>query len=248
MLVSFGTCIALGLSFSYWTVYGFSFVEPDGMAWRVPVGLSLFLVIPPLIIIAFLPESPRWLMLQAREAEASRVLSAMHELPVDHEDVRREILHIKNAVIYMTSQPLSGLWRNGEYRIVHRTLLAIWLQVMQQFTGINLFFQYLAVMFAGQLQYSPQTSRLLAACCSTEFFFASLIAVVGIDRFWGRRSLTMFGASGMGCSMIALAVLNWAGLEQGTRGAFHAMTVFLFLFTTCECTPPHTHPARSTPN
>lgn len=231
-MVSFGACLTMGLAIAYWLVYGFAFAQPSSTSWRAPIGFSLFFIVPPLVLMFFMPESPRYLMLQAREQEAISTLSALNELPEDSEDVRRELLQIKNAVVYMASQPASLMFTNGEYRYLHRTLLAIILQIMQQFTGVNLFMQYLGSMFTNQLNFEPRLSMLLAACCSTEFFLASLVAVIGIDRFWGRRTLTMFGATGMCLSMVALAALNWAGLARNLPSAFNAMAAFLFLYNT----------------
>lgn len=101
------------------------------------------------------------------------------------------------------------------------------LQLMQQFTGINLFVQFLGSMFAVQLVYPVQMALLLAAVCGTWFFITSVLSVIGIDRFFGRRTLTMFGATGMCICMIVLAILH----SIGTTGANRAMTAFLFLYT-----------------
>ncbi len=234
LLVSFGSCITLGSAISYWIVYALSFTQPSSAAWRVPIILAAMFTIPALLIIVFMPESPRWLLLKGREQEAMSVLSALNELPVDHEDTRREILQIKYAVKHMASSQPSQVFSNGEYRHLHRTLLAVGLQVMQQFTGINIFVQYLAAMFVVQLQYEHKLSILLAACCSTEFFLASVGVVFVIDRFWGRRDLTCFGSSGMCFCMVMLAIFSYIGLEHSEPWAFKAMTAFLFLYCTCK--------------
>lgn len=86
----------------------------------------------------------------------------------------------------------------------------------------------MALMFAQQYAYTGWVARLIAACAGTEFFLASFVAVIGIDRFWGRRSLMMFGASGMCASMAILAGMAY----KDTRPSQIAATVFIFVFVT----------------
>ena len=86
--------------------------------------------------------------------------------------------------------------------------------------------QYLGSMFANQLKFPVERSLLLAGCCSTVFFIASLVAVVGIDRFWGRRSLTMFGATGMSICMMLLCIMAYLA----TQTSHYVMTAFLFAY------------------
>lgn len=88
--------------------------------------------------------------------------------------------------------------------------------------------QYLGFMVSTQIQLDPKLSLLIASCGATEFFLASLVAVVGIDRFWGRRTLTMFGAAGMCVCLIILCVLSWADTQK-TR---YAMAAFFFVYCT----------------
>ncbi|KAI6824878.1 sugar porter family MFS transporter [Hortaea werneckii] len=226
LLVSFGSCITAGVALSYWIDYGFSFVSDDQASWRAPIGLGMLFMILPLMLIIWLPESPRYLVLHGKEDEAKRVLSSLTELSPEDEDIGREFLLIKNTLLHMASGGVGETFRMGQYRYVHRSVLAILLQVMQQFTGVNLFIQYLGSMFFMQLKYLPQRGLLLASCCSTAFFLASLIAVVGIDRLWGRRTLTIFGASGMCVCMIVLAVMAYVD----TQHAYYVMTAFLFVY------------------
>jgi MFS family permease len=228
LLVSFGSCITLGLAISYWMDYAFTYASPPSTSWRAPVGLGMIFMFFPLIIMYWLPESPRYLILTGREQEAKKVFSALNELPPDDEDIHREFLMVKHTLLHMASGPVTLAFQMGEYRYVHRTILAVCLQIMQQFTGVNLFMQYLGGMFVRQLHFPDRMALLLASCCATEFFLASLIAVVGIDRFWGRRTLTMFGAAGMCLCMIVLCVLDYVG----TRQTYYAMTAFLFLYVT----------------
>jgi hypothetical protein len=120
------------------------------------------------------------------------------------------------------------LFSMGKSRYAHRVVLAVALQVMQQFTGINLFVQYLAAMFWAQLGFEKKTAGLLGACCSTEFFLATVLSLFGMDKLWGRRGLTMFGSAGMLMCLIAMAVTA----EIGTQTSHHVMAAFFFVYCT----------------
>jgi sugar porter (SP) family MFS transporter len=224
LMVTAGTFIAAGLAFSYWMDFAFAWLEPSSAAWRIPIAIQLIFLLVAALLLLLMPESPRWLILTGREDEALRVLSALNDLPKDSHDVRQEFLQIKDAVIEMSKGSFGSAFSMGDYRHIHRTVL----QMFQQMTGINLVTQFLALMFIQLYGYSGWVSRLLAAAVGTEFLLASAIPVIGIDRFWGRRSLMMFGASGMCISMIILTAMLWL---QNTPGNI-VSTVFIFLYCT----------------
>lgn len=228
LMVSSGSCISLGLAIAYWVDFATAWAQPDTVSWRFPIALQILWALPALVMLIFLPESPRWLILHGREQEALNVLSALSDLTPEDDEIRQEFLQIKDAIIQMASSGFSTLFSMGEYRYRHRTILAVVLQIFQQLCGINLVTQYLAQMFAQETHYSGWVSRLLASCSATELFLASFVAVIGIDRFWGRRSLAMFGASGMCVSMIVLAVMG----AVDTRASHVVMAVFLFVYNT----------------
>ena len=132
-MVSFGVCITAGIALAFWACYAFSFVMPSSASWRLPLAIPILFIVVALVLMLFLPESPRYLILNGREKEALNVLSALNEMPPDHEDIRREYLMIKNAIIYMIQgASMPAIFSMGKSRYAHRVLLAIALQVMQQ--------------------------------------------------------------------------------------------------------------------
>jgi len=228
LMVTAGTFIAAGLAFSYWMDFAFAWLDPSSAAWRIPIAIQLIFLLTAALLLLVMPESPRWLILTGREEEALKVLSALNDLPKDSHDVRQEFLQIKDAVIEMSKGSFGSAFSMGDYRHVHRTCLAVMLQVFQQMTGINLVTQFLALLFIQQYDYTGWAARLLAAAVGTEFLMASAIPVIGIDRFWGRRSLMMFGASGMCISMAILSAMLWLSNTPG-----HIVsTVFIFVYCT----------------
>jgi MFS family permease len=231
-MISAGAFIALGLALSYWVVFGTSYLSTASAVWRVPIAVQIGFALIAFIILIFLPESPRWLILTGREDEALKVLSALNDEDIEGPEIRDEFLQIKDAILVMAEGSTSSLTSNKERRNGHRVVLAYLVQVFQQMSGINLSLQYLALMFVSQLGFRGWVGRLLGACAATEYFLASFIAVVGIDRFWGRRSLMMFGAAGMSGCMVILTILVYLYDTHGNRGAQIAGAVFLFGFST----------------
>lgn len=228
LMISAGACIAAGLSFSYWIDFAFSFIQSSSAAWRVPIAIQLIFLLITAGIMVFMPESPRWLILSGREDEALHVLAALNDNDRNAMETRQEFLAIKDAVIEMSKGSSTDVTSMGDYRHLHRVVLAFMLQVFQQMSGINLVTQYLALMFVRQFAYTRWVAMLIAACAGTEFFLASFVAVVGIDRFWGRRSLLMFGASGMSFCMVLITIMNYLNM----RASLIASTVFIFAYCT----------------
>ena len=76
-----------------------------------------------------------------REQEAKNVLSALNEVSPEDENIHREFLMIKNTILFMTSASIKDALSQGKNRHLHRIILAVVLQTMAQFTGVNLFMQ-----------------------------------------------------------------------------------------------------------
>ncbi|ESZ96873.1 sugar transporter STL1 [Sclerotinia borealis F-4128] len=230
MVMIEGTMITGGIALSYWLDFAFSFLEPSTVAWRFPIA---FQIVPALLLLAFileLPESPRWLVLKGQEDEAKSVLSALADLPPDDHLVRTEFAEIKDTVLEMSSYGYRDLFTMGPERHFHRVVLAYFIQVFQQISGINLITYYAATIFEKYIGLDGQTSRILAAANGTEYFLASFVAIWTIERF-GRRDLMLWSSVGMVASMVILAIMNYLSEKHigGSRPGV-VSAVFLFVF------------------
>ncbi|KAF1848965.1 uncharacterized protein K460DRAFT_259426, partial [Cucurbitaria berberidis CBS 394.84] len=231
LMISAGAFVSFGLALSYWLVFGFAYISNSSAAWRVPIAFQIIFALPAIVMLFFLPESPRWLILTGREEEALIVLAALNDADTSDFEIRDEFLQIKDAILIMAQGSTTSMFSNKERRSFHRIVLAYFVQVFQQGTGINLVLQYLSWILLTQMSYTGWVSRLLASCSATAYFLASFITVVGIDRFWGRRSLMLFGAAGMSGCMVLLTLLQYMWLEVNIEAARIAGTVFLFGFS-----------------
>lgn len=230
-MISAGAFVSAGYALSYWLTFGFGYLTSSSASWRVPIAFQIVFALPAIAMLFVLPESPRWLILTGREQEALTVLAVLNDADVDDFETKDEFLQIKDAILIMAQGSQAGLFSNKERRGFHRVVLAYFVQIFQQGTGINLVLQYLSWIFLTRMSYSGWLARLLAGCCATVYFLASFIVVVGIDRFWGRRSLMLFGAAGMSGCMVLITILQYLWWEHNMDAGRIASTVFLFGFT-----------------
>ncbi|KAH7551663.1 hypothetical protein BM1_09297 [Bipolaris maydis] len=231
LMISAGAFVSAGIALSYWLVFGFAYINSSSASWRIPIALQIVFALPAIAMLFVLPESPRWLILTGREQEALTVLAALNDDDPDSFETKDEFLQIKDAILLMAQGSSVGMFSNKERRGFHRVVLAYFVQIFQQGTGINLVLQYLSWIFLTRMSYTGWLARLLASCSATLYFLASFVVVVGIDRFWGRRSLMMFGATGMSTCMILITILQYLWSEKGMQEARIASTVFLFIFS-----------------
>ena len=73
-----GVNIASGYAIAAWTGAGFQSASDETARWRGPLGVYLFFPLLMIGIMFFVPESPRWLLLQGRIEEAREVIERLH--------------------------------------------------------------------------------------------------------------------------------------------------------------------------
>lgn len=109
-------------------------------AWRVPVILQCFCIVPMLVLLPFIPETPRWLAANHRADECLKILARMQSAPTDDAEVLRihdSILRTVALESSMHSGTWKGLLKNDQVQSQRRLLIACAVQSFQQLGGIN---------------------------------------------------------------------------------------------------------------
>jgi len=118
--------------------FGFFFWNGGANTWRPPMALTMVWPLILLVGLPFLPESPRWLCMQGRDAEAEQILIKLHRDPRDPENVvaAAEFYQIQKQM--QIDRTLGSSWlhiiRKPSYR--KRALLAIGTCGIVQCSGV----------------------------------------------------------------------------------------------------------------
>ena len=146
-----------------------------------------------LLLLFFVPESPRWLVIKQREEKAAAILTRIN----GSAEATRMVAEIRETV---TGNGSARLFSYG-YLIV---IVGVLLSVFQQFVGINVVLYYAPEIFRN-MGTSTDISLLQTVIVGFINLTFTIIAIYTVDRF-GRKPLQIAGALGMAISMVALGL------------------------------------------
>lgn len=149
----------------------------------IPAGLFMLLII-------FVPETPRYLAMNGRDKEALIVLSR-----INGEEKAAEILREIKAT---ATEKTERLLTYGPMVI----FVGIMLSVFQQAVGINAVLYYAPRIFASVDMANPMVQTVIMGIVNISF---TLLAVFTVEKI-GRRPLLIVGSLGMAVGAIAFAI------------------------------------------
>ncbi|TWB40985.1 sugar porter family MFS transporter [Nitrospirillum pindoramense] len=190
--------IVLGILVAYLSNYLVGGLDLGDAEWRWKLAVTAVPSAVFLILLAFIPNSPRWLAVKGRVEEAATVLRRMGA-PAGDTAVRALAAGAGAAGAGQEAGRLS--WRHHRRPI----LLAVGLALFNQFSGINAILYYLNDIFAAAGFAKVSADLQSVAVGATNLAFTG-IAMTVIDRA-GRRTLLLTGAVGMTLSLAAAALI-----------------------------------------
>jgi Sugar (and other) transporter len=143
-----------------------------------------------------------------RKEEALEILAALRgEGDPDHPEVQREYNDIIEAIEIDHEGEIGYLemLKKDPLNIARRVYLSVWLQTIQELTGIGVVTVYAPQCFQ-KAGFSSQTSQLIAGINNTTYMLSTIVAVLTLDRF-GRRFSLFWGAVAQGTSLVLLSVM-----------------------------------------
>ncbi|XP_066538434.1 solute carrier family 2, facilitated glucose transporter member 3 [Hoplias malabaricus] len=171
--------------------------------WPLLLGLTVIPALLQTVMLFFCSESPRYLLINLQQEEQARqVLTRLR----GHEDIEDDIREMKEEAMKVAMEKrvtIPELFRNPIYR--QPIIIAIVMNLSQQFSGINAVFYYSTEIFQSAGVSKPIYATIGAGVVNTVFTVVSLFLV---ERA-GRRTLQMFGLGGMAiCALVMTIALQ----------------------------------------
>jgi hypothetical protein len=197
------------------------------------VIFQMFIPILILILLPWIPETPRWYIQHGNRIEDAR--AALTRVRATSQEVEDEILTIIEALEYekeAISTSYSALWKDPSVR--RRLLLAFVLNVGQQLTGQGTLNAYSTAIYK-KVFTSASKIALINALNATCGILFTLNAVWTVDRF-GRKALLIGGALGMSMCMLIVTLVGMktptlpGGSKTEPVGIAIVALLFLFIF------------------
>jgi sugar porter (SP) family MFS transporter len=183
-------------------------------SWNVQTGwrwMFTAVAVPALVFLVAsfaIPESPRWLFVRGRIDQAAKVLKRIGGSAAYAE---AEIEAIAGSLRAEQAQPVGrrGTLSRGARRVL---LIGIVLAVLQQWSGINILFNYAEEVYRSAGLGANQIMLDIVITGAINLLF-TLVAMAIVDR-WGRRPLMLAGCVGIGVSHLLAGFFYRAGTHD----------------------------------
>lgn len=207
--------VVLGILISYLSNYLIS--QGGDASWRLMLGVQAVPSLIFLILIYFIPESPRWLILKKGDDKtALEILRVINPLNCDN-----ELLAIKNSKLLSDSAKTKDILFSRKYKTP--IILAMLFAFFNQVSGINAIIYYAPRIFemAGLGAHSSLLSTVGIGIIN---FLFTLLAINFIDKI-GRRTLMLIGSVGL---IISLTLVSYTFFTGNFNG--FAIPIYIMIF------------------
>ena len=176
-------------------------------SWRGMLGMETLPAALFLVIIFFIPESPRWLVLKRREAEAATIFGKIY---LNNEDATRELSNIRSAIGNEAHVEWRELLRPGVRKMV---AVGVAIAILGQFMGVNAVLYYGPSIFTDS-GLSGGDSLFYQVLVGSVNMLTTVLALLIIDKV-GRKRLVYYGVGGMIASLVLISAYFAFGASLG---------------------------------
>ncbi len=196
--------IVIGFSVAYFSNYWFlsfsatnsSLANDLGVKehlWRWMLGIEALPSLIYFLVLFFVPETPRWLILNGRKEEAEKLLNSL----VPEDEAKEQLQQPQEKDHEASFFKKLGELIKPEMRFIMG--VGIFIGIIQQVTGVNAIYFYAPTIFE-QSGIGTNAAFAQAIWIGIINIVFTLVAIAAIDRF-GRRPLMIAGLAGVIISM-----------------------------------------------
>lgn len=175
------------------------------MGWRIMLGSEVIPAFLFLVLLFFIPESPRWLASKGKTDAATQILEKLNG-----KDKAKTLLKEIEESFKEEKGTLKELFQPG---LRMALIVGIFLALFSQITGINAIIYYAPEIFksVGFGTDSAMFQTVIIGVVNTVFTF---VAIAYIDKY-GRRTLLLWGITGMIICLGSVGMLFYLDLSSG---------------------------------
>lgn len=191
--------------------------------WRGMLGMETLPAALFFVIIFFIPESPRWLIVRGKERRAASILGKIYNSVTEAKNQMKET---KSVLSSETKSEWSLLMKPGIFKAV---IIGVCIAVLGQFMGVNAVLYYGPSIFenAGLSGGDSLFYQVLVGLVNT---LTTVLALAIIDKV-GRKKLIYYGVSGMVASLVLIGLYFLFGDYMGVSSLF--LLVFFLFYVFC---------------
>jgi len=219
LVSTFQLLITVGILVSYLSDLAIA-DESNAECWRMMFYVGVIPAAILLIGIAFLPETPRWLMQKGRETEGRAILERIESA----EALEHELNQIKTEI--EKSKDTAG-WRELLQPWMRTPLIiAVGIMFFQQTVGINTVIYYSPKIFL-MAGFEGNIAAIGASVAvGVVNLLATIISIYFVDRI-GRRKLFFIGLTGIAISLVSLGLCFLFHRNLGDTGKWASVALVL---------------------
>ncbi|KAF2147006.1 uncharacterized protein K452DRAFT_217035 [Aplosporella prunicola CBS 121167] len=225
----FGATEYFGMVLGYFASYGAAVHLPNSYSkqWVIPQVVPIIFAAIILALLAYAPESPRYLINVGKEERAAEVLSCLRGLPIGDPALSDELSDIRAQLQQENSVRLSTRSVSAMKELVsepgnrYRLVVAITAQLLTQWSGASNITLYAPEFFAILGVPGHNQKLLYTAILGIVKLVASLLFAIFVIDLLGRKRSLMAGISLQFVGMLYIAVFLTV-VPSATDGAVHS--------------------------
>ncbi|KIJ68169.1 hypothetical protein HYDPIDRAFT_107835 [Hydnomerulius pinastri MD-312] len=236
-----GAWIVAGYAIAGWVGVGTYYSTNPSFQWRFPLALQCVWPLALLFCSPWVPESPRWLLMQGRHSESWEIVSKLHTDSITsssssspqstyaHKEFHQMVKQVEmDSQAWVAGGGARQMFTKPSYR--KRMWMGFFTQYAAQATGAMVVNNYIVALYQG-LGITGGLVLILGALYVTVATAANFLASFVMD-YVGRVRLLLIGLTGcmLSLSLECAMESQYASTSSHTTNALGVFFVFTFIF------------------